>query len=55
MVKKPNGDEIEDKDVDKMSEQDMVLNLIEMLTTGKGDEKKIRKLLKSALKIISEK
>jgi hypothetical protein len=56
MVKEPNDDdEIEDKDVDKMSEQDMVLKLIEMLTTGKGDEKKIRKLLKAGLKIFSEK
>ena len=56
MVKEPNGDdEIEDKDVDKMSEQDMVLKLIEMLTTGQGDEPKIRTLLKTALKIFSEK
>ena len=55
MVKEPNGDETEDKDVDKMSEQDMVLKLIEMLTTGKGDEKKIRQLLKTAFKIFSEK
>jgi tetratricopeptide (TPR) repeat protein len=56
MVKEPNGDdEIDDIDVDKMSEQDMVLRLIEMLTTGKGDEKKIRKLLKAGLKIFSEK
>jgi tetratricopeptide (TPR) repeat protein len=48
MVKEPNGEEI---NPDKMSEQDMVMKLIQMLTTGEGDEKKIRELLKSAFKI----
>jgi len=54
MVKEPNGDEKE-KEIDKMSEQDMVLELIGMLTNGEADEKQIRKLLKAALKIFSEK
>jgi tetratricopeptide (TPR) repeat protein len=49
MVKEPNGDD--DINPDKMSEQDMVMKLIQMLTTGEGDEKKIRELLKSAFKI----
>lgn len=49
MVKQPNGDDKTNPDT--MSEQDMVLKLIQMLTTGEGDEKKIRELLKSALKI----
>jgi tetratricopeptide (TPR) repeat protein len=49
MVKEPNGDD--DINLDKMSEQDMVMKLIQMLTTGEGDEKKIRELLKSAFKI----
>lgn len=49
MVKEPNGDD--DINPDKMGEQDMVMKLIQMLTTGEGDEKKIRELLKSALKI----
>jgi hypothetical protein len=48
MVKEPNGD---DTNPDTMSEQDMVMKLIQMLTTGEGDEKKIRELLKSAFKI----
>jgi tetratricopeptide (TPR) repeat protein len=48
MVKEPNGDE--EINPDKMTEQDMVMKLIQMLTTGEGDEKKIRELLKFALK-----
>jgi tetratricopeptide (TPR) repeat protein len=50
MVKEPNGND-DETNPDKMSEQDMVLKLIQMVTTGEGDEKKIRELLKSALKI----
>jgi tetratricopeptide (TPR) repeat protein len=48
MVKEPNGDD--ETNPDKMTEQDMVMKLIQMLTTGEGDEKKIRELLKFALK-----
>ncbi|MFP5262506.1 MAG: hypothetical protein ACLGJB_11430 [Blastocatellia bacterium] len=48
MVKEPNGDD--ETNPDKMTEQDMVMKLIQMLTTGGGDEKKIRELLKFALK-----
>src|ERR1044072_9234223 len=50
--KDPNGNDV---DVDKMDEQEMVLKLITMLTTGEGDERKIRKLLKEAFKIFYEK
>ena len=52
---KENGDDDKIKNVDNMSEQDMVLELIGMLTNGEADEKQIRKLLKTALKIFSEK
>ena len=54
MVKEQNGDD-KIKNVDNMSEQDMVLELIGMLTGGEADEEQIRKLLKAALKIFSEK
>ena len=55
MVKEPNGDDEKIKNAEKMSEQDMVLELIGMLTGGEADEEQIRKLYKSALKIFSEK
>ena len=52
MVEEANG---RDEDIDKMDDRDLILKLLELAAYEGVDEKKLRKIVKYAAKVMSEK
>ena len=52
MVKEPNG---EDENLDEMDFNELIVKLLQLTTHEELSEKKLRKVVKSAIKIIEEK
>ena len=52
--KKDNGEQVFDENVDEMDDRDLLATLIQIAAREDADEDKLRKIVKYAMKVMSE-